>query len=106
MVFGVHNGSYGDYVKAFVTIDGKTWSLKVAEGIESHALLAYDQPQIVEALRTARRLIRFKTDDGWSREFRPAPELAQMIDQCRSILEADHVAMAKSVAAAAKSGSN
>jgi len=94
-VFGLKNGDYSSQAKSFLlTVDDRTWRLDAFQGMHGRSL-PVEGSEIVEALRAAKRLIRFTVDDGWTREFKPAPDLSQMIEQCRSLRRVDPDAMGR-----------
>ena len=94
-IFRLMNGDYRFQAKSFLlTIDSRTWKLDAFQGIHGR-FLPVEGRDMVEALRTAKRSIRFTVDDGWSREFKPASDLSQMIEQCRSLRRVDPDAMGR-----------
>jgi hypothetical protein len=88
-VFVLLRGGYGSGVSKFkLTIDGQSWTLNAFQGEHSRGLFV-DDPSFADRFANAKNDITFETDDGWKRSFRPAPELARFIQECRSLRQRD-----------------
>ncbi|UVO53959.1 hypothetical protein [Sphingomonas sp. SUN039] len=84
------NGDYGLGVKKFtLTIDSRRWIFPAFDGQHGRSLMVDPSDEMVDAFVEASQRIRFETDDGWAREFKPSPQLSRMIYECRLVRQRD-----------------
>lgn len=94
-IFALLNGDYGWSGRTFVlTVDRKSWKRDIFYGTDGGGLML-DDPRFAEVFAKAKNRITFRVDNGWTREMKPAPELAQFVDQCRSLRVRDPEAIGR-----------
>ena len=94
-VFLLKNGNWSFAPKSFtLSIDDRSWQLEYHQLQHGYALVI-DDPALADRFAEAKRLIKFRANDGWERSFDPAPELSRFVDECRSLRNVDPDAMGR-----------